>query len=278
MGRLGEATGEATLTFLGTGDALVSHIYNTCFVLDDGEDKLLVDAGGGNGILTQLDKAGIAIGNIHNIFVTHAHTDHILGVIWVVRMFIQLFKKGKVEGQLHVWSHEKVISLLMYNLQAMLSAKLCREIGPTVVMHTLGDGDEFNVGRTHLQAFDIHSTKERQFGFLALLPNGQRLCCLGDEPYNGLNRRYAEGADWLTHEAFCRYAHRDIYHPYEKHHSTATDAARTAQQLGVKHLILYHTEEDTIAMRKRDYTEEASAYYDGPIYVPDDLEEISLDR
>lgn len=54
------------ITMLGTGNALVSRIFNTCFVLDDGEDKLLVDAGGGNGILTQFDKANIPLGDIHN--------------------------------------------------------------------------------------------------------------------------------------------------------------------------------------------------------------------
>ena len=31
-------------------------------------------------------------------------------------------------------------------------------------------------------------------------------------------RSYAEGADWLMSEAFCLYADRDRYHPYEKSH------------------------------------------------------------
>ena len=43
---------------------------------------LLVDAGGGNGILQQLEKAGIRLGDIHDMFITHAHTDHILGAVW----------------------------------------------------------------------------------------------------------------------------------------------------------------------------------------------------
>ena len=37
------------ITMLGTGNALVTRCYNTCFVMDNGTDKLLVDAGGGNG-------------------------------------------------------------------------------------------------------------------------------------------------------------------------------------------------------------------------------------
>ena len=42
------------LTMLGTGSALVTECYNTCFVLQTDTTALLVDAGGGNGILRQL--------------------------------------------------------------------------------------------------------------------------------------------------------------------------------------------------------------------------------
>lgn len=44
------------ITMLGTGNATVTQIYNTCFVLATDTTRLLVDAGGGNGILSQLKK------------------------------------------------------------------------------------------------------------------------------------------------------------------------------------------------------------------------------
>ncbi len=71
------------------------------------------------------------------------------------------------------------------------------------------------------------------------------LACLGDEPYNEQNRRYIVGADWMMCEAFCLYADRDTFKPYEKCHSTALDPGKLAEELGVKNLILYHTEEKT---------------------------------
>lgn len=43
-----------TLTLLGTGYATVTNCYNTCFLLRDEEQLLLVDGGGGNTILSQL--------------------------------------------------------------------------------------------------------------------------------------------------------------------------------------------------------------------------------
>ena len=46
------------ITMLGTGNALATRCYNTCFTLHDPSGEvLLVDAGGGNGILTQLEQA-----------------------------------------------------------------------------------------------------------------------------------------------------------------------------------------------------------------------------
>lgn len=70
---------DTQIIMLGTGNAGVTRCYNTCFAIRTAENVLLVDAGGGNGILVQLEKAGIAIERIHDMFVTHAHTDHILG-------------------------------------------------------------------------------------------------------------------------------------------------------------------------------------------------------
>ena len=47
------------LTMLGTGNALVTECYNTCFVLQEDQQYFMVDGGGGSTILHQLKYAGI---------------------------------------------------------------------------------------------------------------------------------------------------------------------------------------------------------------------------
>lgn len=47
------------LIMLGTGHAMVTKCYNTCFVIDHDNSSIMIDAGGGNGILTQVEKAGL---------------------------------------------------------------------------------------------------------------------------------------------------------------------------------------------------------------------------
>ena len=267
------------ITMLGTGNATVSQIYNTCFVLQTPSTLMLVDAGGGNGILSQLKKVNVQISDIHHLFVTHAHTDHVLGVIWVIRMVAQC--KG-YEGLLHVYGNDKVMKVIKTIIDMILAKKQLAKVAERVVFHQLEDGERFEVGDMKLECFDIQSTKEKQFGFRAELPSSDEsgkplvLACLGDEPYNEQNRRYIVGADWMMCEAFCLYADRDTFKPYEKCHSTALDAGKLAEELGVKNLILYHTEEKTLATRKENYTREAAENFKGRIFVPDDLEVILL--
>lgn len=263
---------------LGTGNAAVTKCYNTCFVLrkEEENESLLVDAGGGNGVLVQLEKAGIPVNTIHNVFVTHAHTDHLLGAIWIIRTVAQLKQKGAYEGTLRIYGHDKVVEVLEWICRMTLPKKIVAFLGNGIELCEVKDGETIEVLGMNLQCFDIHSTKEKQYGFALTLADGRRMVCLGDEPYNEQNRAYVEEADWLLCEAFCLYADREVFKPYEKHHSTALDAGKLAEELGVKNLLLFHTEDKTLSERRVKYTAEAKQYFSGSVFVPDDLEKIEV--
>lgn len=264
------------LIMLGTGNAAVTQCYNTCFALRHGDDVFLVDGGGGNGILQQLQSADISLQSIHHLFLTHTHTDHIFGVVWVVRMVAQAMNAGKYCGVLRVMGHAEGMRSLELICRATLPGKVTAHFGQDILFTPLEDGSCFEAAGMQACAFDIGSTKAKQFGFSMKLPDGQKLTCLGDEPYNERAVAYAQDADWLLCEAFCLYADRERFKPYEKHHSTALDAGRLAALLNVRHLLLYHTEDKTLSTRRQRYAEEAAAHFQGNILVPDDLERIAL--
>lgn len=264
------------IVFLGTGNAAVTEIYNTCFALLDKGECFLVDAGGGNTILSRLKKAGIGLGDIKNIFVTHKHIDHILGVIWLIRMIAQNMDKGKISGRVNIYGHDEVIALLEDICGKLLQKKQTRRLGEDIVLHTVADGESLVICDRKVSFFDIHSTKAKQFGFAMELGEGRRLCCCGDEPLNENNLDYARGCTWLLHEAFCLEADADRFKPFEKAHTTVERAARTAKAMGAENLVLYHTEDSTIENRKLLYTAEAKKFFEGPVYVPEDMERLSL--
>ena len=149
-------------------------------------------------------------------------------------------------------------------------------IGERIFFHPVADGETREIFGYQVQFFDIRSTKAKQFGFMLRLMNGKKFTFVGDEPYQEHEKEYAEDADWLLHEAFCLYRDRDIYKPYEKHHTTVKEACEHAEELGAKNLILYHTEDRNLADRRRLYTEEGRQYYHGNLIVPDDLDRIEL--
>ena len=103
---------ETELIMLGTGNATVTKCYNTCFILQTKETVLLVDGGGGNGILNQLEKVDVPIDSIHDMFVTHVHTDHILGAVWMIRIIAQRASNGHYSGTFRVYGHDKVLMVL----------------------------------------------------------------------------------------------------------------------------------------------------------------------
>lgn len=264
------------LTILGTGNAMVTNCYNTCFAIQDSNHCFLVDGGGGNGILKQLANAGIDWHQVTDIFVTHKHIDHILGIIWMIRLFGQNISRGTFDGDVRIYGHREVIQLLKDMADMLLVKKQTAPIGRKIHLIPVEDGGQARILEKTVTFFDIQSTKAKQFGFSMELENGEKLTCCGDEPYNPCEAPYAENSKWLLHEAFCLHSQADEFKPYEKHHSTVRDACQLAQSLGVSNLILYHTEDRNLANRKSLYYEEGSRYYSGNLYIPEDLESFVL--
>ena len=269
------------LYVFGTGNAAVTHCYNTCFAIrtetQPGQTEFfMVDAGGGNGILGILDQMQVPLTQIHHIFVTHEHTDHILGIVWMVRMIGTQMKKGTYEGTLSIYCHDGLVETIKTLCRLTLQKKFCDLIGTQILLIPVTDGETRDILGYPVTFFDIHSTKARQFGFTTVLKNGKKFTCTGDEPFQELCLPYVEGSSWLLHEAFCLYSQREQFHPYEKHHSTVKDACELAQAMQIPNLVLWHTEDSNVAGRERLYKSEGKKYYGGNIFVPDDESLIAL--
>ena len=85
-----------------------------------------------------------------------------------------------------------------------------------------------------------------------------------------------KGADYVMHESFCLDSEENIFHAYEKNHSTAKSASEVMNKLEVKNLILYHTEDSHGIERKELYTNEGQENFNGKVIVPNDLESIDI--
>lgn len=185
-------------------------------------------------------------------------------------------RQGIYEGDCVLYAHDEVISILSALAPQLLEGKAAAMIGQRLHLKEVKDGETQTVLGKKTTFFDIRSTKAKQFGFRMEYGRGKALVCCGDEPYQEHQRPYAENATWLLHEAFCLQSQAEEFKPYEKHHSTVADACRVAEELGVKNLLLYHTEDKTIARRKELYGAEGAAHFTGKLYIPEDLERFKL--
>ena len=258
------------LHILGTGNGGALNCYNTCFAIENNEEYLLVDGGGGNQILNQLKLVNIDITKIHNVFLSHNHTDHILGVIWVIRDISHKISADKYQGCLNIYGSDESMNCLKLLIEML--CPLVKKFADRIVFNIVEDKQNININNINMTFFDIHAKKEKQFGFVL---NNKLIFC-GDEPLKEDLFEYAKDKEWLIHEGFCLDREKDIYKAYQTGHCTVKEASITAQKINTKNLIILHTEDNDLSQRKKLYTNEAKKYFNGNVFVPNDLETIEI--
>lgn len=267
------------INFLGTGSAMVTKCFNTCFTISNEDNEhFLVDTGGGNLILTNLEKLRIPINKIHNLFLSHSHNDHLNGITWVIRAIALEIFNNNYDGILKIYGHKEVLQKARDLCNILLSKRNTDLFDNRILFIEINDEKNVDILNFKITFFNIDSLKLKQFGFSLNTVDNKKITFLGDEGYKHHLFKYCKDSDYLIHEAFCLFEQKDIYSPYEKHHSTVKEAAEISSKLNVKNLILIHTEDDNLKYKKEYYTAEASYFYNGTVFVPLDLEIIPLDE
>ena len=263
------------IIMLGVGNGGTLDLYNTCFAIQHDNDNCLVDTGGSIEIIKKLNQANIDYKKIKHIFISHSHTDHILGIFWLFKKLSRLAMHGEINEKINLYCNDVVFESIMEVSKYILHKKLMDAIYNIVDFKVLHDGDSYNINGIEYTFFDIPAKGTKQFGFECII-NNKRLIFLGDETLNPELYNRVKGANYVMHEAFCLDSEENIFHAYEKNHSTAKSASEVMNKLDVKNLILYHTEESHGKERKMLYTNEGQEYFEGNVIVPNELEIIEI--
>lgn len=263
------------IIMLGTGNGGTLDLYNTCFVIKNNNGDFLVDTGGSIEIINRLNKINIKIEDIKHIFISHSHTDHILGLIWMFKKLGRASVNGEIKNKINIYCNDVVYDAILGVSKYILPEKLIQGVLNIIEFHILKENEKIEINGLNYTFFDINARGTKQFGFECSV-NEKRLIFLGDETIQPILYNKVRNADYVMHEAFCLDSEENIFHAYEKNHSTAKTASQIMNELDVKNLILYHTEESHGRERQNLYIKEAKENFSGNVYVPNDFDEIIL--
>lgn len=262
------------LTFLGTGHGFVFNNYNTCFVLSHSNEYLLVDTGGSIDVVKRLNQHGISLKDLHHIFISHTHTDHIMGLFWIFKAMLGLMKNKQYIGKLNIYGNIEVINNIEKMMTCLLPLKGVELINQYLNLHVLKDHEVLNIAGLEIEFFDVLARGNLLYGFKTII-NDKTVIFLGDETCHKDLYPLLENADYVMHEAFCLDKEEHIFHPYEKNHSTVLSVCQSFNELNIKNLILFHSE-DTHDNKKELYEEEGYQIYKNHLIVVEDHEEIEV--
>lgn len=265
------------IIMLGTGHAVVTECFNTCFLLDcNNGESVLVDTGGGIGLLKQLNAASVNLSSIHDVFISHRHTDHFLGLFWLLRTMGRKVLEEDYGRPLTIYMAKELTSIARQAVELILPVGQRDQVGSRILFQSVDDREIGTLGGQKVVFYDTHSDNEEQFGFRMTFDDGQTLLFTGDVPLDERNYDLAQDIDWLMHDAFD--VSKEGFGRKNKRHSTVFDAAVKAETVNAGNLILYHGTDRDIQNRKKMYIAEARQAYSGTVYAPDDLDTIILSK
>lgn len=263
------------LLMLGTGNGGTQKLYNTSFVIQNEQGNFLIDTGGSVEVVERLKHFNIDLKDLKNIFISHSHIDHIMGLIWIFKKLGRYIKEGSIKDKINIYGNDEVIFAIKSVANLVLPEKLVKIVFDIINFCPLKDGDSILINDIKYNFFDIKAKGVKQFGFDCIIDE-RKLVFLGDETFNLELAWRVRDAFFVMHEAFCLDSEENIFHAYEKNHSTVKKACLMMDELNVKCLILYHTEESHSINKKKLYLEEGKQYFHKILLVPNDLDIIDL--
>ena len=262
------------LVFLGTSSAIpTSHRNHSAMALKAFGEIMLFDCGEGTQL--QMSKAKISPMKISNIFITHFHGDHILGLPGIIQSMafrgrknpLHIFgPKGLVEMiniirnfgyfslTFEIYMHEISEGIILEKENYGVS---CSKMNHTVLNFAYNIYEKRRPKFIREKALDLGIKPGPDFGKLQqgiavkvgdsiIQPEqvlgeerkGRKIVYSGDTSPSRQMVEFAKDADVLIHESTFEGIYGDK--AYEMGHSTSVQAAEIAKEANVKKLILTH--------------------------------------
>ena len=279
------AADEFRVTLLGTGSPNpVMRRFGPGVLVQAGGQNLLIDSG--RGVTQRLLQAGLRIGAVDALFITHLHSDHVVGIpdLWLTGWLEANF--GQRSGPFRVYGPAGARNLMDGLASAFdwdIKARIAdQKLDPANLRHEVTEfrqGVVYEKGGVKVIAFDVDHGEllKPAFGF-RIEHGGRSVTVSGDTKFSENLISHATGTDLLIHQvAMVReeLLASPVFKVILDHHTKPDEAGIVFTRAKPKLAVYYHftllgtpkvpavTEADVVALTRKTYA--------GPLVVGEDL-------
>jgi len=269
------------VTLLGTGTPQpLMERFGPSILVQAGGETLLFDAG--RGCLQRLRQLKLEYDKITALFLTHLHSDHIVGLpdLWLTGWLIT--KRAMPLKVFGPTGTNKMVEYLQrafaYDINIRIEDDKAPEEGSKLLVTEIRQGVIYEKNGVKVTAFEVdHGAIKPAFGY-RIEHNGHSVVLSGDTKYSENLIRFAKGTDLLIHEVIIApdtLSKSDPRYNILMHHTTAEQAAQIFNKVQPKlaaysHIVKLYGHNEQEALNK------TKANYSGQVIMGEDLMSFSI--
>lgn len=285
------APDEFRVTLLGTGSpAPVMRRFGPGVLVEAGGKKLLID--GGRGTTQRLFQVGVPLGKVDALFITHLHSDHIVGIpdLWLTG-WLQV-PYGSRKAAFRVYGPKGTQELMQGLVKAFawdISARIAdQNLPPEAVRPDVTEfthGVVYDEGGVKVTAFEVdHGDLLKPAVGFRVDYAGRSVTVSGDTRFSENLIQHATGTDLLVHQVAAvreELLTNPVFQVILAHHTKPEEAGTLFTRVKPRLAVFYHfvllgnigvppvTEKDVVEMARKTYA--------GPLLIGEDLMAFRLD-
>ena len=286
-----KAQSPITVTLLGTGAPVPSiERFGPSILVEAGGQKLLFDCGRGAG--QRLWQLKIPLGKIDGLFLTHLHSDHVVGIpdLWLTGWIpaaygrraspFRVFGPGGTEDMM-----EYLVKAFSWDISTRSKEKNKADSGALVNAIDIKEGFIWEKNGVKVTPFTVRHAEfiDSALGY-RIDYAGHSVILSGDTRYSENLIKYAKGADVVIHEVAAANELSQtspLINQILGFHSSPEDAGKVFEQIKPKlavysHIVLLTADPSIPAPTISDLAIRTQKFYKGPLEVGEDLLSIEI--